>query len=259
MSGKMGFFERFAQWATRWTGSTPALVAAIAIIFLWAITGPLVRPPFNDTWQLIINTGTTIVTFLMVFLIQRAQNKESLAVQLKLNEMVAALEGASNRLINAEDLSEKEVRALHDHYARLVDLARREGDVTCSHSVEEAVSRHQFKVGRRRKKETPLPALAGGDQSSDADSAVQKAAAIDAEVAGAERRGAGEGELQAMAERLQEVIEWHRARVVEHEARLAEINELVGDKKKTSRTNAEQSASHSGEEPRRRSSNSKQK
>jgi len=259
MSGKMGFFERFAQWATRWTGSTPALVAAIAIICLWAITGPLVRPPFNDTWQLIINTGTTIVTFLMVFLIQRAQNKESLAVQLKLNEIVAALEGASNRLINAEDLSENEVRALHDHYARLVDLARREGDVTCSHSVEEAVSRHQFKVRRTKKKETTPPALAGGDRPSHADFAVQKAAAIDVEVAGAERCGASEGELRALAERLQEVIEWHRGRLVEHEERLAEINELIGHKKKTSRANAEHSASDSGKEPRPRSANSKQK
>jgi low affinity Fe/Cu permease len=259
MSQKMGFFERFAQWATRWTGSTPALVAAIGIILLWAITGPFVRPPFNDTWQLIINTGTTIVTFLMVFLIQRAQNKESLAVQLKLNEIVAALEGASNRLINAEDLSENEVRALHDHYSRLVDLARREADVTCSHSVEEAVARHQFKVGRRKKRETTLPALAGVDQPSDADSAVQKAAAIDAEVAGAERHGAGEEELRELGERLQQIIEWHRGRLVEHEARLAEINELVGHKKKTSRANAEHSASHSGEEDRPPSSNGKQK
>jgi low affinity Fe/Cu permease len=259
MSQRMGFFERFAQWATRWTGSTTALVAAIGIILLWALTGPFVRPPFNDTWQLIINTGTTIVTFLMVFLIQRAQNKESLAVQLKLNEIVAALEGASNRLINIEDLSEYEVRALHAHYARLVELARREADVTCSHSVEEAVTRHKLKLGRRKRTQPTPPALATGHRVPDSDSAVQGAAAIDAELARAEQQGAGEDELQELAERLQQVVEWHRGRLVEHEASLAEINKLVGHKKKTSRGNADQPAGRAAEETRPRPSNGEQK
>jgi low affinity Fe/Cu permease len=78
---------------------------------------------FSDTWQLVINTGTTVVTFLMVFLIQRSQNKDSQAIHLKLNELVAAVEGASNRLINVEDLTEEEVRTLHRHYARIEAVA----------------------------------------------------------------------------------------------------------------------------------------
>src|SRR4030095_5634339 len=112
--------ERFARWSTAWTGSSLAFALAVGVSLAWLVTGPIFH--FSDTWQLVINTGTTIVTFLMVFLIQRAQNKESLAIELKLNEIVAALEGASNRLINVEDLSEAEVCALHDHYAKLVEL-----------------------------------------------------------------------------------------------------------------------------------------
>src|SRR5205823_12593999 len=90
-------------------------------------------------------TGTTIVTFLMVFLIQRAQNNDARAIHLKLNEIVAALHGASNRLINVEDLTEDEVRLLHRHYSQLVALARETGELTQSHSVEEAAARHELK------------------------------------------------------------------------------------------------------------------
>src|SRR5687768_849628 len=111
MSRKRGLFERLAYWATRWTGSSWAFALAAGVILAWAVTGPLFG--FSDTWQLVINTGTTIVTFLMVFLIQRSQNKDAHAIQLKLNELVAAVHGASNPLINVEDLSEKEVEALH--------------------------------------------------------------------------------------------------------------------------------------------------
>jgi low affinity Fe/Cu permease len=100
-----------------------------------------------DTWQLVINTGTTIVTFLMVFLIQRSQNKDSLAIHLKLNEIVAAVKGASNRLINVEDLTEEEIRTLHDHYCKLTELAKAEKRLTQSHSVEEATERHGWKKG----------------------------------------------------------------------------------------------------------------
>jgi low affinity Fe/Cu permease len=135
--------ERFSSAVTRWTGSTQAFILATAIILVWGLTGPLFG--FSDTWQLVINTGTTIVTFLMVFLIQRSQNKDSLATQLKLNELVAAIKGASNRLIDVEDLSEDELRILHKHYARLVAMARKEGDVTSSHSIEEAEARHSSK------------------------------------------------------------------------------------------------------------------
>src|SRR5713101_5079999 len=110
--------ERFARRVTEWAGGSWAFGGAVGVIVVWALTGPMFA--FSDTWQLVINTGTTIVTFLMVFLIQRSQNKDSLAIHLKLNEIVAVLQGASNRLINVEDLTEDEVGLLHRHYERLV-------------------------------------------------------------------------------------------------------------------------------------------
>jgi low affinity Fe/Cu permease len=143
MNHKAGWMERVALWATNWSGSSAAFILAAGVIVIWLVTGPLFG--FSDTWQLVINTGTTIVTFLMVFLIQRSQNKESLALQLKLNELVAALAGASNRLINVEDLSENEVRLLHDHYRELARLAKHHGKLTESHSIEEAERRHHKK------------------------------------------------------------------------------------------------------------------
>ncbi|HET9265457.1 MAG TPA: low affinity iron permease family protein [Vicinamibacterales bacterium] len=139
--------ERFSTIVTRWTGGTRAFATACAIVLVWAATGPLFG--YSDTWQLVINTGTTIVTFLMVFLIQRTQNKDSMAIQLKLNELVAAMQGASNRLIDVEDLSEDELKILHTHYARLVAIAKRELDLTRSHSIEEAESRHARKRGKK--------------------------------------------------------------------------------------------------------------
>jgi low affinity Fe/Cu permease len=139
--------ERFATWATRWTGSTSAFIAAVLFIVLWFGSGPMFG--WSDTWQLIANTFTTLVTFLMVFLIQRTQNKDSMALQLKLNELVAAIEGASNRLIDIEDLSEKELQVLHRHYQKLAEMAKEHG-VHESHSIEEAEARHARK--RRRVK-----------------------------------------------------------------------------------------------------------
>src|SRR5467141_1102913 len=139
--------EQFSLKATKATGTSMAFILALSVIIVWIVTGPLFH--FSDTWQLVINTGTTIVTFLMVFLIQRSQNKDALAIHLKLNEIVAALQGASNRLVNVEDLTEDEVRLLHGHYARLVALAREGGDLRESHSVEEAAARHALKLGPR--------------------------------------------------------------------------------------------------------------
>ena len=136
--------EGLAQRVTEWTGGSWAFGVALATIVVWGVTGPIFG--FSDTWQLVINTGTTIVTFLMVFLIQRSQNKDSRAVHLKLNEIVAALQGASNRLINVEDLTEAEIRLLHGHYQRLVTMAKRDASLTASHSVEEADERHRAKV-----------------------------------------------------------------------------------------------------------------
>src|SRR5438067_12971156 len=142
--------SRFATLAMTWTGSTPAFVSAVLILLVWLITGPFFH--FSDTWQLVINTGTTVITFLMVFLIQRSQNKDALAVQLKLDEIVAALEGASNRLISVEDLSEPELKVLHTHFQRLAEMAKRDLHVHESHSIEEAEARHAFKRDRRKKK-----------------------------------------------------------------------------------------------------------
>ncbi len=133
---------------TAWTGSASAFATALAVVVVWAVLGPMFH--YSDTWQLVVNTGTTIVTFLMVFLIQRSQNKDALAIHLKLNELVAAVEGASNRLIEVESLSEKELQALRSHFEELVRLAREERDVTQSHSVEEARARHMRKTVPRR-------------------------------------------------------------------------------------------------------------
>ena len=136
--------EQSSRKVTEWTGSSWAFGLAAAVIAIWLVTGPIFH--YSDTWQLVINTGTTIVTFLMVFLIQRSQNKDSLAVQLKLNELVAAVKGASNRLIDVEDLSEEELRVLHRHYRALVTMSKSEETLLKSHSIEEAESRHRRKV-----------------------------------------------------------------------------------------------------------------
>jgi len=141
------FLEKFSYQATKATGTSGAFVLAVLVIIVWAITGPIFR--YSDTWQLVINTGTTIVTFLMVFLIQRAQNKDALAIHLKLNEIVAAMEGASNRLIDVEDLSEPEIDALRKYYKRLIELARKDDVLTNTHSIEEAASRHGFKYKKK--------------------------------------------------------------------------------------------------------------
>src|SRR6188768_1783131 len=144
--------ERFSEAVTRWAGSTNAFGSAAGVIVVWAALGPLFG--FSDTWQLVINTGTTIVTFLMVFLIQRTQNKDALAIHLKLNEIVAAMEGASNRLIDVEDLSEPEIDALHKYYKRLIELARQDDNLTTTHSIEEAAERHGFKYKKQPQKGT---------------------------------------------------------------------------------------------------------
>ena len=135
--------ERAAAAVTSWAGSGWGFGVAVLTVVVWAITGPLFG--WSDTWQLVINTGTTIVTFLMVFLIQRTQNKDGLATQLKLNELVAAMQGASNRLIDIEDLSEEELRTLRTHYQRLGAMAKADVDLKASHSVEEADGRHAAK------------------------------------------------------------------------------------------------------------------
>jgi len=134
---------------TRWAGSSWGFSTALGVVVVWAVSGPLFH--WSDTWQLVINTGTTIVTFLMVFLIQRSQNKDSLAIQLKLNELVAAIDNASNQLIDVEDMSEEEMRVLHRHYELLVDRARDASPVETTHSAVAAEKRHQSKLLKKHK------------------------------------------------------------------------------------------------------------
>src|SRR5213595_3161910 len=136
---KKGFgarFEKISSVITRAVGTSTSFIIALFVIVVWAVTGPIFR--FSDTWQLVINTGTTIITFLMVFLIQRSQNKDSLAIQLKLNELVAAIHGASNRMIAVEQLTENDLEVLQKHYGALSRMASQDQNLTESHSVEEA-------------------------------------------------------------------------------------------------------------------------
>ncbi|MDF2439007.1 MAG: low affinity iron permease family protein [Bacteroidota bacterium] len=141
-------FEKLAHKATAFSGSTIAFMMALGIILVWLLTGPLFK--FSDTWQLVINTGTTIITFLMVFLIQRMQNKDSHAIHLKLNELVAALNGPSNRLIDVEDLSEDELEILGNYYQTLAKMAKKEKNLSASHSIEEAMALHKIKYSRNK-------------------------------------------------------------------------------------------------------------
>jgi low affinity Fe/Cu permease len=146
-----GSLESLSRNITLWTGSTAAFGWAMAVVVIWVVLGPVFG--YSNTSQLVINTGTTIVTFLMVFLIQRTQNKDSLALHLKLNEIVAATSGASNRLVDVEALSEKELVQLHRFYSELAALCRQEVDVKISHSVEEARLRHSVKHVKPRARE----------------------------------------------------------------------------------------------------------
>ena len=137
------FFERFANWAAKFTGSSAAFIIATLIVIIWAVTGPVFN--YSETWQLVINTGTTIITFLMVFLIQKAQNKDSKAIQLKLNELIAASRQASNRMVDIEDLTEKELDQLHQYFVKLSELTKKDNDIHKSHSIDEAIRNHKRK------------------------------------------------------------------------------------------------------------------
>lgn len=137
MSKKIGAsFEKIATKITIWTGSSAAFVAAFVIILAWGLSGPLFR--YSDTWQLVINTSTTIITFLMVFIIQKSQNKDSKAIHLKLNELIAASRHASNRMVDIEDLTEDELNVLHKFYQKLSDIAEDDKDIHRSHSIDAA-------------------------------------------------------------------------------------------------------------------------
>ena len=129
-------FEQIATKITCWTGSSVAFGIAVGVVITWVITGPVFN--YSDTWQLVINTGTTIITFLMVFLIQKSQNKDGKAIQLKLNELIAASRYASNRMVDIEDLTEVELDVLHKYYAKLSQKAEADDDIHKSHSIDQA-------------------------------------------------------------------------------------------------------------------------
>jgi low affinity Fe/Cu permease len=152
-TAKKGFaarFEKVAALVTKAAGSSTAFLISLCIILLWAVIGPFFH--FSDTWQLVINTGTTIITFLMVFVIQQSQNKDSLAIQLKLNELIAAEEHASNRLIDIEDLTQAELETLKTFYIKLSELAEKDNDLFSSHSIDEADDMHHRKSTSHKKR-----------------------------------------------------------------------------------------------------------
>jgi low affinity Fe/Cu permease len=115
-------FTRISKWTCRAAGHPATFAAAILVILVWAATGPVFH--YSDTWQLVINTGTTVVTFLMVFLIQNTQNRDGAAMQIKLDELIRALQGAHNELVNLEDMTDEELHKMKAHYTRLAERAR---------------------------------------------------------------------------------------------------------------------------------------
>ena len=129
-------FNRFSTKVTKLAGSPVAFIGAISIIVIWLFTGPIFH--FSDTWQLVINTSTSLITFLMVFVIQQTQNKDTMALHLKLNELIACNKKASNRLIDIEDLTEQELQHLKDFYIKLATMTGKE-NIFSTHSLDEAL------------------------------------------------------------------------------------------------------------------------
>lgn len=146
---ELNFIERLSSTVTRAAGSTAAICIAVGLVVLWAALGPVFH--YSENWQLVINTGTTIITFLMVFLIQKSQNKESMATQLKLNELVAAHEFASNRLVDVESMTEDELKRIHEYYCSLKSNTEKEESLQKSHSIDEAEQMHRLKNDRETK------------------------------------------------------------------------------------------------------------
>ncbi|MRG46651.1 low affinity iron permease family protein [Chitinophaga sp. SYP-B3965] len=144
MAQKVHAFEKFSEKVVAATGSPWAFILALLTIIVWGVTGPIFK--YSDTWQLVINTGTTIITFLMVFIIQKSQNKDSKSIQLKLNELIAATKTASNRLIDVESLSEEELNTLRQFYTKLALETKKHLDLKHSHSIEEAIDNIEDKV-----------------------------------------------------------------------------------------------------------------
>lgn len=149
-------FDRFSTVATHVTGRPVAFIIATLIVVVWAVSGPMFH--YSENWQLVINTGTTIITFLMVFVIQQSQNKDTVALHLKLNELIAANKGASNRLINIEDLTEEELIVLKEFYIQLSEMAEADKELFTTHSIDEAKLNHSTKFSAEKwvKKNQPI-------------------------------------------------------------------------------------------------------
>lgn len=144
-------FDKFSNKVSRTAGSPIAFLSALGIIIVWGFTGPIFH--YSDTWQLIINTGTTIITFLMVFLIQQSQNKDTVALHLKLNELIAASKNASNRLIDSEDLTDDELQTIKKFYIKLSSQAQQEKELYATHSLDEAEKDSEEKLSRETGKD----------------------------------------------------------------------------------------------------------
>jgi low affinity Fe/Cu permease len=143
------WFEKFASKATKATGSSVAFIIACLLVLTWVVTGILFH---SNIWPILINTITSTVTFLMVFLIQKTQNKDAISIQIKLNELVAANENASNRIISVEDLSEKELIRLNKHYTRLAEITKEKQDLKSMHSIEDiAISKEEAERYSKKK------------------------------------------------------------------------------------------------------------
>lgn len=135
-TSRLGFFNRFSHWVTKATGSPTAFLIAILVVLVWGACGPLFH--YSEVWQLVINTSTTIVTFLMMFVIQQSQNKDTMALHLKLNELIASNKDSSNRLIASEDLTEEELEVIKKFYKKISDKAVDRNSLFETHSLDEA-------------------------------------------------------------------------------------------------------------------------
>ena len=145
---KLHWFERFTSKAIKLTGSSGAFITACFLIVAWIIAGPLFH--YSEIWRHALHIITTIITFLMVFLIQKNKNKDALAIQIKLNELVAANNDASNRIVSIEDLSEEELERLNKYYTSLAELTKREENLKTSLSIEDTEIIHDEKDSIRK-------------------------------------------------------------------------------------------------------------
>ena len=135
-SAVIGSFNKFSHWVTKATGSPAAFLIAMLVVLIWGILGPFFH--YSEVWQLVINTSTTIVTFLMMFIIQQSQNKDTMALHLKLNELIASSKDSSNRLIASEDLTEQELEVIKKYYKKVSDASVEHNSVFETHSLDEA-------------------------------------------------------------------------------------------------------------------------